>query len=157
MLIIWINTKSTLTWQAVPHLVPGSQQGNQDRPKEEWLWLQVHPQTQTHCPKSQILCTERGHCTVYKLWIKLVGFWRRANSSRCCSCGQVSAHHCSFQLGSSVPCSLAWTKKKKNWIWASLFAGQFQNGVRTPQNFFQIYRPINDSWLAISILGVFTL
>ena len=30
---------------------------------------------------------------------------------------------------------VAWAKKK-NWIWASLFAGQFQNGVRTPQFFF---------------------
>ena len=50
--------------------------------------------------------------------------------------------------------SLAWTKFFF-WIWASLFAGQFQNGVRTPQKKF--YRPINDSLLAMSILGFFTL
>ena len=52
--------------------------------------------------------------------------------------------------------ALAWAKKK-NWIWASLFTGQFCIGIRTPQKNFQIYRPINDSLLAISILGVFTM
>ena len=52
---------------------------------------------------------------------------------------------------------LAWAKKKKFWIWASVFAGQFFIGIRTPQKNFQIYRPINDSLLAISILGLFTL
>ena len=48
-------------------------------------------------------------------------------------------------------------QKKKNWIWASLFTGQFCIGIRTPQKKFQIYRPINDSLLAISISGVFTM
>ena len=48
-------------------------------------------------------------------------------------------------------------QKKKIWIWASLFTGQFCIGIRTPQKKFQIYRPINDSLLAISILGVFTM
>ena len=52
---------------------------------------------------------------------------------------------------------LAWAKKKKIWIWALLFTGQFCIGIRTPQKKFQIYRPINDSLLAISILGVFTM
>ena len=54
-------------------------------------------------------------------------------------------------------CTLAWAKKKKIWIWASLFTGQFCIGIRTPQKNFQIYRSIDDSWLAISISGVFTM
>ena len=37
-------------------------------------------------------------------------------------------------------CVLAWAKKK-NWLWFSSFAGQFQSGL-SPKK-FQIYRPIN--------------
>ena len=48
-----------------------------------------------------------------------------------------------------------WVKKAKFLIWAFLFAGQLQTGVRNPRNFFQIYRPINDRWQAISISNHF--
>ena len=60
-----------------------------------------------------------------------------------------------FKREGSIWSSLG--QKKKIWIWASLFTGQFCIGIRTPQKKFQIYRPINDSLLAISILGVFTM
>ena len=49
--------------------------------------------------------------------------------------------------------TLGWAKKTKILIWAFLFAGQLQNGVRNPQKKFQIYRPINDRWQAIFVLG----
>ena len=39
---------------------------------------------------------------------------------------------------------LGWAKKSKFLIWAFLFAGHLQNGVRDPPKKFQIYRPIND-------------
>ena len=51
--------------------------------------------------------------------------------------------------------TVGWAKKSKFLIWAFLFAGHLQNGVRDPPKKFQIYRPINDRWQAISILGHF--
>ena len=48
---------------------------------------------------------------------------------------------------------LGWAKKSKFLILAFLFAGHLQNGVRDPPKKFQIYRPINDRWQAIFVLG----
>ena len=53
----------------------------------------------------------------------------------------------------SCYCLLGWAKKSKFLIWAFLFAGHLQNGVRDPPKKFQIYRPINDRWQAIFVLG----
>ena len=62
------------------------------------------------------------------------------------------------QLDSTSPTKtytwkLGWAKKSKFLIWAFLFAGHLQNGVRDPPKKFQIYRPINDRWQAIFVLG----
>ena len=48
---------------------------------------------------------------------------------------------------------LACTKKYKKWNFALLFWGHLKGGMETPQNDFQIYRPINDTWQAISIFN----
>ena len=63
--------------------------------------------------------------------------------------------YCGRQRLSIGTYTLGWVKKAKFLIWAFLFAGQLQTGVRNPPKKFQIYRPINDRWQAISILGHF--
>ena len=63
-------------------------------------------------------------------------------------CWQIRHEVCKFHV-----CTLGWVKKSKILIWAFLFAGHLQNGVRDPPKKFQIYRPINDRWQAIFVLG----
>ena len=44
-------------------------------------------------------------------------------------------------------CTVACTKKK--WNFAQLFWGHLKGSKETPQNDFQIYRPLNDTWQAV--------
>ena len=50
-------------------------------------------------------------------------------------------------LGTSVMASLC--QKNKSWNFASVFWGHLKGGMETPQNDFQIYGPINDTWQAV--------
>ena len=63
---------------------------------------------------------------------------------------RIEHHHSKHRI---VHCDIGWAKKSKILIWAFLFAGHLQNGVRDPPKKFQIYRPINDRWQAIFVLG----
>ena len=49
-------------------------------------------------------------------------------------------------------CTLACAKKNKSWNFASVFWGHLKGGMETPQNDFQIYRPINDPRRAVCSL-----
>ena len=44
-------------------------------------------------------------------------------------------------------------QKNKSWNFASIFWGHFKVGIETPQNNFQIYRPINDPRRAVCSLA----
>ena len=49
----------------------------------------------------------------------------------------------------ALQCLLDCAKKNKSWNFASIFWGHLKGGIETPQNDFQIYRPINDTWQAV--------
>ena len=49
--------------------------------------------------------------------------------------------------------SLACAKKNKIWNFAQFFWGHLEIDMETPQNDFQIYRPINDTWQAVFSLA----
>ena len=44
-------------------------------------------------------------------------------------------------------------QKKKSLNFASSGSWHLKVGIRTPENDFQIYRPINDPWHSVSSLG----
>ena len=52
-------------------------------------------------------------------------------------------------------CKIACTKKKKSLNFASSGSWHLKVGMETPENDFQIYRPINDPWHAVFIFGPF--
>ena len=47
--------------------------------------------------------------------------------------------------------SIMWSSlcRKKSWNFVSIFWWHLKGGMETPQNDFQIYRPINDTWQAV--------
>ena len=53
-------------------------------------------------------------------------------------------HKKAYEGLNAEKCILGWAKKSKFLIWAFLFAGHLQNGIRDPPKKIQIYRPIND-------------
>ena len=70
-----------------------------------------------------------------------------SSTSFCCNVGQAEL------WPAAEACVLACTKNKKSLNFASSGSWHLKVGIRTPENDFQIYRPINDPWHSVSSLG----
>merc|ERR1711888_427573 len=61
---------------------------------------------------------------------------------------------CNVHFCSAISISLC-QKKKKSLNFASSGSWHLKVGMETPENDFQIYRPINDPWQAVFVLWPF--
>ena len=69
-----------------------------------------------------------------------------SSTSFCCNVGQAEL------WPAAEACVLACTKNKKSLNFASSGSWHLKVGMETPENNFQIYRPINDPWRALCSL-----